>query len=113
MLVGTQLFTPPAAALSAWFAGWHATRHLARVLDAGTRSGDLPADRSHALRSLLGRSGVTTSIGLLGAGTMAWRAARRGRSPARAAISAVLGLTVPHTAAVLTGLTPGTASRPG
>ncbi len=95
-LLGTlALAAPPSTAFAAYFGGWHALRHTARVVDALVADGQLPPQRSlpHAIGELGRRSAWAAGVGIVGAGALA------AADPDHAsdnAFAAVLGLTVPH-----------------
>lgn len=95
LLLGLDLLAQPSSAFAAYFGGWHALRHTARVVDALVAEGQLPEQRSlpGAIVTLGRRSAWAAGVGLLGAGALALK------DPAHAsdnAFAAVLGLTVPH-----------------
>jgi Brp/Blh family beta-carotene 15,15'-monooxygenase len=95
LLTGLALLAPPSTAFAAYFGGWHALRHTARVVDALVEDGDLPAQDSlpRAVLHLGRRSAWAAGVGLVGAGALA------AADPDHAsdnAFAAVLGLTVPH-----------------
>ncbi|MCA1710319.1 MAG: hypothetical protein LC789_01240 [Actinobacteria bacterium] len=95
LLTALPLLAPPSTAFAAYFGGWHALRHTARVVDALVADGDLPAQRSlpRAVVELSRRSAWAAGVGLVGAGALA--AADREHASDNA-FAAVLGLTVPH-----------------
>jgi Brp/Blh family beta-carotene 15,15'-monooxygenase len=99
LLLALPLLAPPAPAFAAYFGGWHALRHTARVVDALVAQGQLPSQRSlPAAFAVLGRrSAWAAAIGLGGAAVLA---ARDPEHASDNAFSAVLGLTVPHMATV-------------
>ena len=95
LLGALPLLAPPATAFAAYFGGWHALRHTARVVDALVADGQLPPPGSlpRAVAQLTRRSAWAAGVGLLGAAALA------AADPDRAsdhAFAVVLGLTVPH-----------------
>ncbi len=95
LLTGLALVAPPSTAFAAYFGGWHALRHTARVVDALVADGELPPQASLpvAVAELGRRSAWAAGVGLAAA------AALVARDPGHAsdsAFAAVLGLTVPH-----------------
>jgi Brp/Blh family beta-carotene 15,15'-monooxygenase len=99
LLLALPLVAPPAPAFAAYFGGWHALRHTARVVDALVEQGQLPAQRSlpRAFAVLGRRSAWAAAVGIVGAGVLA---ARDREHASDNAFAAVLGLTVPHMATV-------------
>lgn len=99
LLLALPMVAPPAPAFAAYFGGWHALRHTARVVDALVAQGQLPAQSSlpQAFATLGRRSAWAVAVGLVGAGLLAARDPEHGSD---AAFAAVLGLTVPHMATV-------------
>jgi beta-carotene 15,15'-dioxygenase len=99
LLLALPLVATPAPAFAAYFGGWHALRHTARVVDALVAQGQLPPQGSlpRALLTLGRRSAWAAAVGLVGAGLLA---ARDPRHATDSAFAAVLGLTVPHMATV-------------
>ena len=89
------LLAPPSTAFAAYFGGWHALRHTARVVDALVADGQLPPQPSlpRAFGELGRRSAWAAVVGLIAAGGLA--AADREHASDNA-FAAVLGLTVPH-----------------
>lgn len=104
LLLALPLVAPPAPAFAAYFGGWHALRHTARVVDALVADGQLPSQRSlpGAFVTLGRRSAWAAAVGLVGAGVLA---ARDPEHASDHAFAAVLGLTVPHMATVAWELT--------
>ena len=98
------LLAPPFTAFAAYFGGWHALRHTARVVDALVADGQLPPQRSlpRAFGELGRRSAWAAVAGLVAAGGLA--AADRDHASDNA-FAAVLGLTVPHMTTVALQLT--------
>ena len=104
LLVALALLAPPSTSFAAYFGGWHALRHTARVVDALVAEGQLPPQRSlpRAVGELGRRSAWAAGVGLVAAGVLAVA------DPAHAsdnAFAAVLGLTVPHMSTVALELT--------
>jgi Brp/Blh family beta-carotene 15,15'-monooxygenase len=99
LLLALPLVATPAPAFAAYFGGWHALRHTARVVDALVEQGQLPPQRSlpQAFTTLGRRSAWAAAVGLAGAGVLA---ARDPEHASDNAFAAVLGLTVPHMATV-------------
>lgn len=99
LLLALPMVVTPAPAFAAYFGGWHALRHTARVVDALVAQGQLPAQRSlpRAFATLGRRSAWAAAVGLVGAGVLA---ARDPEHASDNAFAAVLGLTVPHMATV-------------
>jgi beta-carotene 15,15'-dioxygenase len=99
LLLALPLVATPAPAFAAYFGGWHALRHTARVVDALVAQGQLAPQRSlpQALGTLGRRSAWAAAVGLAGAGPLAVRDPRHATDNA---FCAVLGLTVPHMATV-------------
>jgi len=95
LLLGLDLLAPPSSAFAAYFGGWHALRHTARVVDALVADGQLPAQRSlpGAILVLGRRSAWAAGVGLLGAAALALADPEHASDNA---FAAVLGLTVPH-----------------
>lgn len=95
LLTTVDLLAPPALAFAAYFGGWHSLRHTARVADALTARGVLPAEPSlpRAAAAIGRRSAWAAGIGLAAAGVLA---ARDPKHASDNAFAAVLGLTVPH-----------------
>ena len=99
LLLALPLGAPPSVAFAAYFGGWHAVRHTARVLDALVADGQLPAPGSlpAGMVELTRRSAWAAVVGVVVAGALA------AADPDHAsdnAFAAVLGLTVPHMATV-------------
>ncbi len=104
LLVALALLAPPSLSFAAYFGGWHALRHTARVVDTLVADGQLPAQRSlpAAVATLGRRSAWAAGVGLLGAGALAVADPERASDHA---FAAVLGLTVPHMTTVAAELT--------
>jgi len=102
MLLTTMfLLVPPLAAFGAYFGGWHAVRHLARMLSLEpANTADLCAGR---LRAPLGRftraALVPTLASLLVLGAL-WTSASGWQGFAASDLALLAGLTVPHVLAV-------------
>ena len=99
LLTTLALATPPAVTFAAYFGGWHALRHTARVADSLVAAGEFPAGTSLPAAGVLlaRRSAWAAGVGVVAAGLLA---ARDPRAAADHALVAVLGLTVPHAATV-------------
>ena len=95
LLTALALIAPPSTAFAAYFGGWHALRHTARVVDALVADGQLPEQASlpGAVVELGRRSAWAAAVGLIAAAVLI---ARDPRHASDAAFAAVLGLTVPH-----------------
>ena len=104
LLTGLALLAPPATAFAAYFGGWHAVRHTARVVDALVIEGQLPPQPSlpRAFGELGRRSAWAAGVGLVAAGGLA---AADPEHASDNAFAAVLGLTVPHMTTVALQLT--------
>jgi len=92
LVVAVAAVLPPLAAFAAWFAGWHAVRHTARLVALDPRGDGSPRDglarfaRAAALPSLValvGTAALALVVGVTGG-----------------LLVALLALTVPHTAVV-------------
>jgi Brp/Blh family beta-carotene 15,15'-monooxygenase len=103
LLTALALLAPPSTAFAAYFGGWHALRHTARVADALVADGQLPPQRSlpGAAGELARRSAWAAEVGLAAAGALA--AADREHASDNA-FAAILGLTVPHMTTVALAL---------
>lgn len=99
LLLALPMVATPAPAFAAYFGGWHAMRHTARVVDALVEQGQLPAQHSlpQAFATLGRRSAWAAVVGLVAAGVLS---ARDPEHASDNAFAAVLGLTVPHMATV-------------
>jgi len=95
LLTAAPLLTPPPVSFALTFGAWHALRHTARVADSLAASGALPAGLSlgRAAVLLARRSAWASAVGAAGAAVVAVRSPTRSADDA---LSAVLGLTVPH-----------------
>lgn len=95
LLGGLPLLAPPATAFAAYFGGWHALRHTARVVDVLVADGQLspPGSLPRAAGELTRRSAWAAAVGLLGAAALAVSDPERASDHA---FAVVLGLTVPH-----------------
>jgi Brp/Blh family beta-carotene 15,15'-monooxygenase len=96
------LFTlaPPAAAFGAYFGGWHAVRHIGRLLAVDPRNGeDLAAGRLGVpLLRYATAAAVPTGVALAGIALLVLSAQRPDWTAG--ALAVLLGLTVPHMAVV-------------
>ncbi|MCZ2811704.1 Brp/Blh family beta-carotene 15,15'-dioxygenase [Modestobacter sp. VKM Ac-2979] len=96
------LFTlaPPAAAFGAYFGGWHAVRHIGRLLVLDPRNGeDLAAGRLGApLLRYATAAAVPTGVALAGIALLVLSAQRPDWTAG--ALAVLLCLTVPHMAVV-------------
>jgi Brp/Blh family beta-carotene 15,15'-monooxygenase len=99
VLTALALLAPPSTAFAAYFGGWHALRHTARVAEALAAAGQLPSAGSltGAVLALARRSAWAAGLGVAAAGVLAARDPQRASDQA---FAAVLGLTVPHMATV-------------
>ncbi len=107
MVVALFAVVPPLAAFGVWFAGWHALRHTARLLDLVRGGPTAPGPAQAAGRFAL-HAAVPTLVSLAAVLVLAGPAS----SPAAvgAALAVVLALTFPHVATV-TALDRWTARR--
>lgn len=93
LVVATMVVLPPLAAFAAWFAGWHAVRHTARLLVLDPRG---TADGSRAaLRRFARDAAGPTAAALVGVVALAVVLGTTGGT-----VLALLALTVPHSAVV-------------
>ncbi|SCL23994.1 beta-carotene 15,15'-monooxygenase, Brp/Blh family [Micromonospora nigra] len=96
LLVTLVLVVPPLAAFGAYFGGWHAPRHLARLVAADpVNAADLAAGRLARPLGRLARQAAPPSLAALGALAVFWLAADWPESAATA-LMLVAALTVPH-----------------
>ena len=97
LVAAVAVVLPPAAAFAAWFAGWHAVRHTARLLVLDPRStADVAAERyGPPLRRFARAAALPTAAALVGTAALAAVAGVTG-----GLLVALLALTVPHTAVV-------------
>lgn len=97
LVVAVAAVLPPLVAFAAWFAGWHAVRHTARLLALDPRNtDDLAAGRVGApLRQFARDAALPTAAALLGTAALALLLGLTG-----GLLVALLALTVPHTAVV-------------
>ena len=95
LLLGLDLLAPPSLSFAAYFGGWHALRHTARVVDALVAEGQLPPQSSlpSAIGTLGRRSAWAAGVGLAAAAALALKDPEHASDNA---FAAVLGLTVPH-----------------
>jgi len=97
LVVAVAAALPPLAAFAAWFAGWHAVRHTARLVHLD------PRNRSDLAAGLVGRplrrfgraAALPTAAALLGTAALVVSTGVTG-----GLLLALLALTVPHTAVV-------------
>lgn len=99
LLGALALATPPAVSFSAYFGGWHALRHTARVADHLIARGALPATGGLARAGLrlAARSSWAAAVGVAAAGLLV---ARQPERAADAGLAAAVGLTLPHAVTV-------------
>ena len=97
LLVAVAAVLPPLAAFAAWFAGWHAVRHTARLVRLDPRStADLAAGRVAApLRRFARSAAVPSAVAVAGTLALGGLVGLTG-----GLLVALLALTVPHTAVV-------------
>ncbi len=97
MVVALFAVVPPLAAFGVWFAGWHALRHTARLLELLRHGPSAPGPALAAGRFAL-HAAVPTLVSLAAVLVLAGPVS----SPAAvgAALAAVLALTFPHVATV-------------
>jgi len=97
LVVAVATILPPLAAFAAWFAGWHAVRHTARLVALDPRSaGDLAAgELARPLRRFARDAALPSAAALFGTLALAAVAGLTG-----GLLVALLALTVPHTAVV-------------
>ncbi len=100
LLVALFTLAPPVAAFGAWFGGWHAVRHIGRLVELDPRNrDDLAAGRIGApLRRYAAAAAVPTAVALAGIALLVLSAQRPDWTAA--ALAVLLGLTVPHMAVV-------------
>nr|WP_279591136.1 Brp/Blh family beta-carotene 15,15'-dioxygenase [Modestobacter marinus] len=112
LLSALFLLVPPAAAFGAYFGGWHAVRHIGRLLVLDPRNGeDLAAGRLGApLRRYAAAAAAPTAVALAGIALLVAGAQRPDWTAG--ALAVLLGLTVPHMAVVAL-LDRRAPSRPG
>lgn len=89
LVVAVAAVLPPLAAFAAWFAGWHAVRHTARLVLLDPRGPD------GGLRRFAGAAALPTCLALVGTAALALLLGVTG-----GLLVALLALTVPHTAVV-------------
>lgn len=110
LVVAVAAVLPPLAAFAAWFAGWHAVRHTARLVALDPRSAtDLSRGAvARPLRRFARDAALPSTAALLGTLALAAVAGLTG-----GLLVALLALTVPHTAVVarLGAVRPGSAVR--
>ena len=97
LVVAVAALLPPLAAFAAWFAGWHAVRHTARLVQLDPRNGDdLAAGRvARPLGRFARSAALPTSVALVGTAALVTVTGVTG-----GLLLALLALTVPHTAVV-------------
>ncbi|MDK3256623.1 Brp/Blh family beta-carotene 15,15'-dioxygenase [Blastococcus capsensis] len=100
LLTGLFLVAPPAAAFGAYFGGWHAVRHIGRLLLLDPRNAaDLALGRLRGpVRRYAAAAAIPTVVALAGIVLLAVAAQRPGWTAA--ALAVLLSLTVPHMAVV-------------
>ncbi len=100
LLAALFVLAPPAAAFGAYFGGWHAVRHIGRLLALDPRNaGDLAAGRLGApLRRYAAAAAIPTGVALAGIALLVSAAQRPDWTAG--ALAVLLGLTVPHMAVV-------------
>ena len=110
LVVAVATVLPPLAAFAAWFAGWHAVRHTARLVALDPRSADdlAAGEVARPLRRFARDAALPSAAALLGTLALAAVAGLTG-----GLLVALLALTVPHTAVVarLGAVRPGSAVR--
>ncbi|WP_170147681.1 Brp/Blh family beta-carotene 15,15'-dioxygenase [Micromonospora phaseoli] len=114
LLLALVLVVPPLAAFGAYFGGWHAPRHLARLLAADpSNAADLAAGRLARPLRRLARQAALPSLAALGVLAVLWLTADWPESAATA-LMLIAALTVPHAlvVAVLDRAARRTAIRP-
>jgi Brp/Blh family beta-carotene 15,15'-monooxygenase len=97
LVVAVAALLPPLAAFAAWFAGWHAVRHTARLvqLDPRNRTDLLVGDVARPLRRFARSAALPTAVALVGTAALVAVTGVTG-----GLLLALLALTVPHTAVV-------------
>lgn len=105
LVVAVAAVLPPLAAFAAWFAGWHAVRHTARLVLLDPRTGD---DPRAGLRRFARAAALPSAVALAGTAALALLTGVTG-----GLLVALLALTVPHTAVVARLGTVRPAGRPG
>ncbi|MCZ2860643.1 beta-carotene 15,15'-dioxygenase, Brp/Blh family [Blastococcus sp. VKM Ac-2987] len=100
LLAALFVLVPPAAAFGAYFGGWHAVRHIGRLLALDPRNGaDLAAGRLAApLLRYAAAAWAPTGVALAGIALLVLAAQRPDWTAG--ALAVLLGLTVPHMAVV-------------
>lgn len=105
VLIGALgLLAPPLVAFAAWFGGWHAVRHCARLLTEEPGCADLLARGrvAAAWRRLAGLAAPMSAAALVVLAALAWFTVNAPDPPAVLAevLRLLLALTVPHMAVV-------------
>lgn len=97
LVVGVAAVLPPLAAFAVWFAGWHAVRHTARLVQLDPRNAaDLAAGRTaRPLRRFVAAAAGPTAAAVAGTAALVLVLGGTG-----GLLVALLALTVPHTAVV-------------
>ncbi|MCZ2839202.1 Brp/Blh family beta-carotene 15,15'-dioxygenase [Modestobacter sp. VKM Ac-2985] len=100
VLAALFALAPPAAAFGVYFGGWHAVRHIGRLLVLDPRNADdLAAGRLGApLRRYAAAAAAPTGVALTGIALLVLSAQRPDWTAG--ALAVLLGLTVPHMAVV-------------
>lgn len=100
LLAALFVLAPPAAAFGVYFGGWHAVRHIGRLLALDPRNGDdLAAGRLRSpLRRYAAAAAPPTGVALAGIALLVLSAQRPDWTAG--ALAVLLGLTVPHMAVV-------------
>lgn len=97
LLAGVGLTVPPLVAFGAYFGGWHAVRHVARLITADPAN-DLDLDSGRLLRPV-GRFAVSaaapTAVSLAALAAL-WAVADGWRGFVTANLALLAGLTVLH-----------------
>ncbi len=97
LLLAVAVLVPPTAAFGAYFGGWHAVRHTARLLAEDPASADdLVLGRlGRPLSRFARRAALPTAVALTGVGVL-WLGADGWRGFVSTDLSVLAALTVPH-----------------